>query len=104
MNKTDRFITYFLTTVIGIGIGTKLTSMIYEQDPNWIGYEEKVQKEYIAPFQIEFKLLDQDKNGELESILIINEESYGLKKNTLGRPILKNYYIQYPKEIEIIDY
>ena len=58
----------------------------------------QVQQGYIAPSKLEIQCIDVDGNGELETIMKINNKSYFLKEIE-GKPVLLSYIIEPAKII-----
>jgi hypothetical protein len=79
----------------GIVIGWSAHSFLGRQH-NSIPNVIKVQTGYIAPSQLEVRVADLDKNGELETILQIGDKPYALREVD-GKPVLSEYEIPQKK-------
>ena len=59
---------------------------------------KQVQQGYIAPSRLEIQCKDLDRNGELETIMNIDDKPY-LLREVDGKPVLSAYEIK-PAEIK----
>ena len=73
---------------IGYNIGRGLQNRIPDND--------KVQSGYVAPSDVKIIMRDEDKNGELETIVEVEGKSYAFRKVN-DRPVLVPYTVNSPQ-------
>ena len=66
-------------------------------NPSEIPNNTEVQAHYVAPSNLEVEMEDLDRNGELETILVIDEQPFRLMYESNGQPQLLDY--QLPVEV-----
>ncbi|MFC1682413.1 hypothetical protein ACFL0X_02260 [Nanoarchaeota archaeon] len=85
------------TALVGWGVGLLLGAILHLYSPDTIPRARQVQQGYIAPNSLEIECEDLDGNGELETIMRIDDKPYLLRKVD-GKPVLSPYRIR-PAEI-----
>jgi hypothetical protein len=81
----------------GVNAGLVLGLITRLITANEIPTAQEVQKGFVAPSRLEVQLQDNDRNGEDETILMVDETPYLLREID-GKPVLSAYDIK-PAEI-----
>jgi len=84
---------------IGLGSGLGFyTENIHSIYSSGIPNQDQVQQGYVAPSRMSVYCKDLDNNGELETILKVDDKEYLVKEDSSG-VALYNYMIEPPKVV-----